>query len=122
MDMQKCCIKNVRVRINLCMVTMNLWESGNTVETIVSIQKKNLLGNFVATFSFSLSETGKGKGRLFFYRKQVSFIACRICYLRTAAFIHSLLDVKGIGLIENVRLGMGKPNIIYIKNFAIATD
>ncbi len=73
MDMQKCCIKNVRVRINLCMVTMNLWESGNTVETIVSIQKKNLLGNFVATFSFSLSETGKGKGRLFFYRKQGAF-------------------------------------------------
>ena len=25
---------------------------------------------------------------------------------------------KGIGLIENVRQGMGKPNIIYVKNFA----
>lgn len=29
---------------------------------------------------------------------------------------------KGIGLIESVRQGLGKPNIIYVKNFVSDTD
>ena len=36
----------------------------------------------------------------------------------TAIKILDELDVKkGIGLIERVRIGLGKPNIIYVKDF-----
>ena len=31
--------------------------------------------------------------------------------------IRELDNDKGIGLIESVRQGLGKPNIIYVKNF-----
>ena len=31
-------------------------------------------------------------------------------------------SVKGIGLVEKVRRGLGKPDIIYVKNFASITE
>ena len=33
-----------------------------------------------------------------------------------------LESVKGIGLVEKVRRGLGKPDIIYVKNFASITE
>jgi len=37
---------------------------------------------------------------------------------KAVRLLAELDSAKGIGLIENVRQGMGKPNIIYVKNFA----
>ena len=37
---------------------------------------------------------------------------------KAVKLIKELDSDKGIGLIESVRQGLGKPNIIYVKNFA----
>jgi len=45
------------------------------------------------------------------------------CARATAIRILAELDSKkGIGLIEKKRLGLGKPDIIYVKNFAVVED
>lgn len=41
---------------------------------------------------------------------------------KAVKFIAELDNKKGIGLIETVRQGLGKPNIIYVKNFVNDTD
>lgn len=41
---------------------------------------------------------------------------------KAVRLLAELDSAKGIGLIESVRQGMGKPNIIYVKNFATDTD
>ena len=37
----------------------------------------------------------------------------------TEKILQELDDKKGIGLVEKKRLGLGKPNILYVKNFII---
>ncbi len=41
---------------------------------------------------------------------------------KSVKMLAELDSAKGIGLIESVRQGMGKPNIIYVKNFVSDTD
>ena len=42
------------------------------------------------------------------------------CGMQKAVKLIKELDAdKGIGLIEKKRLGLGRPNVIYIKNFMI---
>ncbi len=41
---------------------------------------------------------------------------------KAVKLLAELDSAKGIGLIESVRQGMGKPNIIYVKNFVSDTD
>ena len=38
---------------------------------------------------------------------------------KATKILQELDDKKGIGLVENKRLGLGKPNILYVKNFII---
>ena len=45
------------------------------------------------------------------------------CGTQKAVRLLKELDVKtGIGLIEKKRLGLGKPNVIYVKNFMIKDE
>lgn len=45
------------------------------------------------------------------------------CSERKASYLMSELDTKsGIGLIEKKRQGLGKPNLIYLKNFLVQKD
>ena len=41
---------------------------------------------------------------------------------KAVRLLAELDSAKGIGLIESVRQGMGKPNIIYVKNFVSDTE
>ncbi|PIE77271.1 MAG: replication initiator protein A, partial [Clostridiales bacterium] len=41
---------------------------------------------------------------------------------KSTKILQELDSKKGIGLIEKKRLGLGKPNIIYVKNFTINTE
>jgi len=40
------------------------------------------------------------------------------CAKEKARKLMAELDIRGIGLIETMRQGLGKPNIIYVKDFA----
>jgi len=58
------------------------------------------------------------EGRVFIYFTVEEIMKRRNISKPTAIKILDELDVKkGIGLIERVRLGLGKPNIIYVKDF-----
>ena len=58
------------------------------------------------------------EGRVFIYFTVEEIMKRRNLSKPTAIKILDELDVKkGIGLIERVRLGLGKPNIIYVKDF-----
>ncbi len=62
--------------------------------------------------------SGLGIGRVFIYFTVEEIMKRRNLSKPTAIKILDELDVKkGIGLIERVRLGLGKPNIIYVKDF-----
>ena len=64
-----------------------------------------------------------GQGRIYLYFT-IDEIQKRFhCASGKAVRLLAELDsAKGIGLIESVRQGMGKPNIIYVKNFVSDTD
>ncbi|VMR04847.1 phage protein [Streptococcus pneumoniae] len=58
------------------------------------------------------------EGRVFIYFTVEEIMKRRNISKPTAIKTLDELDVKkGIGLIERVRLGLGKPNIIYVKDF-----
>jgi len=80
----------------------------------------------IILYSMLLKRTGMSfknnwidkEGRVFIYFTVEEIMKRRNISKPTAIKILDELDVKkGIGLIERVRLGLGKPNIIYVKDF-----
>lgn len=87
---------------------------------------KGLSAEAIILYSMLLKRTGMSfknnwidkEGRVFIYFTVEEIMKRRNLSKPTAIKILDELDVKkGIGLIERVRLGLGKPNIIYVKDF-----
>src|SRR3712207_8096723 len=55
------------------------------------------------------------------FRSTIEEIAEIMCCATQKAtkILQELDDKRGIGLVEKKRLGLGKPNILYVKNFII---
>ena len=56
--------------------------------------------------------------RVYIYITLNEVMTCFHCAREKANKLMAELDARGIGLIETKRQGMGKPNIIYVKDFA----
>jgi len=56
--------------------------------------------------------------RVYIYFTLDEIMACFHCAREKSNKLMAELDARGIGLIETKRKGMGKPNIIYVKDFA----
>ena len=87
---------------------------------------KGLSAEAIILYSMLLKRTGMSfknnwidkEGRVFIYFTVEEIMKRRNISKPTAIKTLDELDVKkGIGLIERVRLGLGKPNIIYVKDF-----
>ena len=60
----------------------------------------------------------ENKVYIIFTIEEIAYIMC--CATQKATkILQELDDKKGIGLVEKKRLGLGKPNILYVKNFII---
>ena len=60
----------------------------------------------------------ENKVYIIFTIEEIANIMC--CATQKATkILQELDDKKGIGLVEKKRLGLGKPNILYVKNFII---
>ena len=55
--------------------------------------------------------------RVYIYFTLDEVMECFHCAKEKANKLMAELDARGIGLIEKKRQGMGKPNIIYVKDF-----
>lgn len=86
----------------------------------VSTDAKLLYGLMLDRMSLSIKNGWMDKNRrvyIFFPVDEVMELLC--CKSEKATRLLAELDSKkGIGLIERVRQGQGKPSIIYVKNFA----
>ena len=87
---------------------------------------RGLSAEAIILYSMLLKRTGMSfknnwidkEGRVFIYFTVEEIMKRRNLSKPTAIKILDELDVKkGIGLIERIRLGLGKPNIIYVKDF-----
>ena len=87
---------------------------------------KGLSAEAIILYSMLLKRTGMSfknnwvdkEGRVFIYFTVEEIMKRRNISKPTAIKTLDELDMKkGIGLIERVRLGLGKPNIIYVKDF-----
>ncbi|HGQ4593463.1 TPA: replication initiator protein A [Streptococcus pneumoniae] len=87
---------------------------------------RGLSAEAIILYSILLKQTGMSfknnwidkEGRVFIYFTVEEIMKRRNISKPTAIKTLDELDVKkGIGLIERVRLGLGKPNIIYVKDF-----
>lgn len=87
---------------------------------------KGLSAEAIILYSMLLKRTGMSfknnwidkEGRVFIYFTVDEIMRRRNISKPTAIKTLDELDVKkGIGLIERVRLGLGKPNVIYVKDF-----
>ena len=87
---------------------------------------RGLSAEAIILYSMLLKRTGMSfknnwidkEGRVFIYFTVEEIMKRRNISKPTAIKTLDELDVKkGIGLIERVRLGLGKPNIIYVKDF-----
>lgn len=58
-----------------------------------------------------------GLGRVYIYFTLDEVMECLNCAKQKASKLIAELDGRGIGLIETKRQGLGKANIIYVKNF-----
>ena len=56
--------------------------------------------------------------RVYIYFTLDEVMECFHCAREKANKLMAELDTRGIGLIETKRQGIGKPNIIYVKDFA----
>ena len=90
----------------------------------LSTDAKLLYGMLIDRMELSLKNGWiDGQGRIYLYFTIGDIQGRFRCASGKAVRLLAELDsAKGIGLIENVRQGMGKPNIIYVKNFATDTD
>ena len=57
-------------------------------------------------------------GRVFIYFTLDEVMECLHCAREKANKLMAELDARGIGLIESKRQGLGKANIIYVKDFS----
>lgn len=96
-------------------------------ETLVDREEfRGLSAEAIILYSILLKQTGMSfknnwidkEGRVFIYFTVEEIMKRRNISKPTAIKTLDELDVKkGIGLIERVKLGLGKPNIIYVKDF-----
>ena len=86
----------------------------------LSTDAKLLYGMLIDRMELSLKNGWiDEQGRIYLYFTIGEIQGRFRCASGKAVRLRAELDsAKGIGLIESVRQGMGKPNIIYVKNFA----
>ena len=90
----------------------------------LSTDAKLLYGMLIDRMELSLKNGWiDEQGRIYLYFT-IGEIQERFCCAsgKAVRLLAELDSAKGIGLIESVRQGMGKPNIIYVKNFVSNTD
>lgn len=86
----------------------------------ISTDAKLLYGLMLDRMSLSLKNGWLGdENRVYIYFTVEEVMEQMNCKSEKATkLLMELDDKKGIGLIERVRRGQGKPSIIYVKNFA----
>lgn len=87
----------------------------------VSTDAKLLYGLMLDRMSLSLKNGWlDGDNRVYIYFPVEEVMEVMNCKSEKATKLLAELDgKKGIGLIERVRQGQGKPSIVYVKNFAV---
>lgn len=87
----------------------------------LSNDAKVLYGILLDRMSLSMKNNWideENKVYIIFTIEEIAEILC--CATQKATkILQELDDKKGIGLVEKKRLGLGKPNILYVKNFII---
>ena len=87
----------------------------------LSSDAKVLYGILLDRMSLSMKNNWideENKVYIIFTIEEIANIMC--CATQKATkILQELDDKKGIGLVEKKRLGLGKPNILYVKNFII---
>lgn len=86
---------------------------------------KGLSAEAIILYSMLLKRTGMSfknnwidkEGRVFIYFNVEEIMRRNISKPTAIKTLNELDTKKGIGLIERVRLGLGKPNVIYVKDF-----
>lgn len=85
----------------------------------VSVEAKVLYGLLLDRMSLSVKNGWlDGDGRVYIIYTIADVMETLVCAEQKANKLLSELDAaKGVGLIERRRRGLGKPNVIYVKNF-----
>jgi len=85
----------------------------------ISVEAKVLYGLLLDRMSLSVRNGWMdGDGRVYIIFTIADVMETLVCAEQKANRLLSELDtVKGVGLIERKRRGLGKPNVIYVKNF-----
>ena len=85
----------------------------------VSVEAKVLYGLLLDRMSLSVKNGWlDGDGRVYIIYTIADVMETLVCAEQKANKLLSELDAaKGVGLIERKRRGLGKPNVIYVKNF-----
>ncbi len=85
----------------------------------VSVEAKVLYGLLLDRMSLSIKNGWvDGNGRVYIIFTIADVMETLMCAEQKANRLLGELDcVKGVGLIERKRRGLGKPNVIYVKNF-----
>ena len=90
----------------------------------LSSDAKVLYGILLDRMSLSMKNDWideENKVYIIFTIEEIAQIMC--CATQKATkILQELDDTKGIGLIEKKRLGLGKPNILYVKNFIVQSS
>jgi len=85
----------------------------------LSIEAKLLYGLMLDRMSISrMNGLIDSLDRVYIYFTLDEVMRCLHCAREKANKLIAELDTRGIGLIETMRQGLGKPNIIYVKDFA----
>ena len=92
--------------------------------TKLSSDAKVLYGILLDRMNLSMKNNWideENKVYIIFTIEEIAEIMC--CATQKATkILQELDDKKGIGLVEKKRLGLGKPNILYVKNFIIQEE
>ena len=92
--------------------------------TKLSSEAKVLYGILLDRMNLSMKNNWideENKVYIIFTIEEIAEIMC--CATQKATkILQELDDKKGIGLVEKKRLGLGKPNILYVKNFIIQEE
>ena len=85
----------------------------------VSVEAKALYGLLLDRMSLSIKNGWvDGDGRVYIIFTIADVMETLVCAEQKANRLLGELDcIKGVGLIERKRRGLGKPNVIYVKNF-----
>lgn len=87
----------------------------------ISCEAKVLYGLLLDRMSLSIKNRWLDKeGRVYIIFKVEEIMELMCCKSQKATKLMKELDTEtGIGLIEKKRLGLGRPNVIYVKNFMV---